>query len=377
MAGEEEAAVTYVDGHEPLPQSDEVVRRVPEGDSGTGTNVKLIALVIAVMILGVVIWQVWFTNPDRSDWAYEITQVNEANDAGYNGQGITVGIVDTGINPDHKVLKDANIVKWKDFVNGRSEPYDDQGHGTSMASIIAAQTIIPGGATKVDLIISKVLDSQGSSSDGRVAEGVWFCIDPNGDGDYRDGADIISMSLGGRTNYLELIIGSQSQAAIGEAIDNGIIVVAAAGNDGTNDDGEVSSPGRFRNVICVGAVTEDGSVADFSSRGRNLLNRHPHNKPEVVAPGVDIAAAHYEGGYAIGSGTSQATAMMATCLAVVLSALPRLAHNGAQGGTSSTVISIKQAIEDTSKPVPGAQTPHDNWGGYGLVQTMDLIDELR
>ncbi len=377
MTEEERPVGVDADANEPLTETEmESVRRAPKGGVGTSPNVKLIAIAIAVIIISVVIWQAWFTDPDRSDWAYEMAQVNEANDAGYNGQGITVGIVDTGINPDHKVFKDADIVKWKDFVKGRSKPYDDQGHGTAMASIIAAQEVIPGGATKVDLIIAKVLNSEGVSSDDRVGDGVWFCIDPNGDGDYSDGADIISMSLGGRTSYLELIIGIKSQEAINEALDHGIIVIAAAGNDGDNDDGEVSTPGRVRNVICVGAVDEDRKVAYFSSRGRNLLDRHPHNKPEVVAPGADLVAAHFRGGYAIGSGTSQATAFMAACLAVVLSALPQLAHDGTQGGDLATVIMIKQAIMDSSKPLTGAEQPHDNWGGYGLVQTMDLIDEL-
>jgi len=377
MPAEDESISIEIEGPEPLTEREmAAVRKAPKGGMGTSPNVKLIAVAIAVIIISVVIWQAWFIDPDRSDWAYEMTQVNEANDAGYHGQGITVGVVDTGINPDHKVFKDANIVHWKDFVNGRSKPYDDQGHGTTMTSIIAAQEVIPGGATKVNLIIAKVLNSAGISSDQRVAKGVWFCIDPNGDGDYRDGADIISMSLGGRTSYLDLIIGTESQAAINEAVDNGILVVAAAGNDGENDDGEVSNPGRIRNVICVGAVTEDREIASFSSRGRNLLDRHPHNKPEVVAPGADLVTAHYKGGYAIGSGTSQATAFMAAVLAVVLSALPHLAHDGAQGGDLATVVMIKQAIMDSSKPLPGAEKPHDNWGGYGLVKTMDLIDEL-
>jgi serine protease AprX len=366
---------------EPEPHDDEEMEPVRKdhdgGTSGSNPYLKVAAVAIALLVVSVVIWQVWFTAPDRSDWAYDMTQLNEANDAGYDGQGITVGVVDTGIDPDHRVFKDADIVKWKDFVAGRSEPYDDQGHGTAMTSIIAAQTAIQGGATRVDLIIAKVLDGDGVSTDRLVANGVWFCIDPNGDGDYKDGADVISMSLGGRTSYLNLIIGSESQAAINEAVDNGIVVIAAAGNDGEADDGEVSSPGRLRNVICVGAVDEDGTIATFSSRGRNILDRHPHNKPEVVAPGVDIVTAHYQGGYAIGSGTSQATAFMAACVAVALSAVPHLAHNGAQGGDLTTVIRIKQAIMDSSAPLAGAERPHDNYGGYGLVQTMDLIDELR
>lgn len=368
-----------VDVAEPEPPEDGglgTAGRAPRGGGTVSPALKTVAVVLAIIVVGVVVWQAWFAHPARSDWAYEMTQLNEANDAGYNGQGITVGIVDTGVNPDHRVLKDADIAHWRDFVSGRSTPYDDQGHGTAMTSIIAAQTAIPGGATEVHLIIAKVLDSSGQSSDARVAKGVWFCIDPNGDGDYRDGADVISMSLGGKTNILDLIIGTQSQDAINEALDHGILVVAAAGNDGEADDGEVANPGRIRNVICVGAVGEDGKVASFSSRGRNLIDRHPHDKPEVVAPGVDIVTADYQGGYATGSGTSQATAFVSACLAVVLSAIPKMAHDGSQGGDLGTIVTIKQAIMDTSKPVPGADRPHDNWGGYGIIQTMDLIDVL-
>ncbi len=350
----------------------------PYPAGGRGAKLKLVAIVIAVLLVGVIIWQVWFAAPGRSDWAYGMVQLEEANDRGHTGEGIRVGIVDTGINPDHRNFRGLTVAKWRDFVNGRSTPYDDQGHGTAMASIIAGQDALPGGAPGAELIVAKVLDSEGTSSDSRVAKGVWFCIDPNGDGDYRDGADVISMSLGGRTSYLNLIIGTESQGAINAAISAGILVVAAAGNDGEADDGDVATPGRMRNVICVGAVDEDGTIATFSSEGRNpgLISRDPHRKPEVVAPGVDIVTAHYEGRWASGSGTSQATAFVAACLAVVLSAHPQLAHDGARGGTEATVVDIKQAIMDTSLKASGQGSPHDDHYGYGLIQTLDLIGVL-
>lgn len=350
----------------------------PSEGARRGAKLKLVAIVIAILLVGVIIWQVWFAVPDRSDWAYEMTQLNEANDRGHTGEGIRVGIVDTGINPDHRNFNGLTIAKWKDFVNGRSTPYDDQGHGTAMASIIAGQDALPGGAPDVELIIAKVMDSEGSSSDSRVAKGVWFCIDPNGDGDYGDGADVISMSLGGRTSILSLIIGTESQTAINEAVSAGILVVAAAGNDGEADDGDVATPGRMRNVICVGAVDENGQIASFSSEGFNpvLLSRDPHKKPEVVAPGVDIVTADFGGRWATGSGTSQATAFVSACLAVALSAHPQLAHEGARGGTETAVVTIKQAIMDSSRKEAGQSTPHDDHYGYGLIQTMDLIDAL-
>jgi len=96
----------------------------------------------------------------------------------------------------------------------------------------------------------------------------------------------------------------------------------------------------------------------------------------VVAPGVDIVTADSGGRWATGSGTSQATAFVSACLAVALSAHPQLAHDGARGGTETTVVTIKQAIMDSSMKEAGQSTPHDDQYGYGLIQTMDLIDAL-
>ena len=338
----------------------------------------LITLAVVIVVTIVFIWVVYFPGPNRSEWAYKMTQLNAANDMGYTGEGVRVAVVDTGINADHEVFKGVDIVLWKDFVNGRSKPYDDQGHGTAMASIIAGQSKLRGGAPDVQLIIVKVLNKDGVSSDSRVAEGIEYCIDPNNDGDHSDGADVISLSLGGRTSYLGVIIGTESQAAIHRAADLGVFVVAAAGNDGgPDDDGDVASPGWFRDVICVGAVDEDGRIADFSSTGRNILKQDPNRKPEVVAPGVDIVSADHEGGYKYGSGTSQATAFMAACIAVTLEAHPELAREGRLGGNEDVIYVVKAGIFNTSKKMSGQKTPHDNKYGYGLVQTVDLINELE
>lgn len=361
-----ERATAEMDGGEPGP-SVTSTRRV----------LQWVAVLVIAMLLVLVAWQVFFSGPDRSDWAYEMVQLDEANDRGYTGQGVRVGIVDTGIAADHPALRDADVVKWKDFVSDREDPYDDQGHGTAMACIIAGQGPLMGGAVDVKLIVAKVLSSDGESSDSRVADGIRFCVDPNGDGDHRDGADVISLSLGGRTRYIAQLIGTESKAAISEAVSVGVMVVAAAGNDGEVDDGEVSSPSVIREVVAVGAVDQDGKVASFSSRGGlNLLRQDPNKKPEVVAPGVDIVMAHHEGGYAVGSGTSQATAFVAACLAVALSAVPQYAKDGARGGNEAAVMAVKDALMDTCQPVAGQTLPHDSRAGYGIVQTMDLIDNL-
>lgn len=352
-------------------------------DSGPDYNKRTTILYIVAGIIVVVAIGWMLSSLDyeaftpRSDWAYEMVQLEDANAEGYIGQDVRLAIIDTGIDPDHPSLKDANIVEWMDLVNGGTEPYDDDGHGTAMASIIAGSDPITGGAQDVDLIIVKVLDEMGESTDSIVAEGIMFSLDPNGDGEYSDRADVISMSLGGRMSYIGNIIGTETKAAVEMAASYGVLMVAAAGNDGEIDDGDVASPGWLPDVICVGAVDEDGTIGAFSSRGRNIFKFDPNKKPEVVAPGVDVISAWKNERYVTASGTSQATAFVSACLAVMLSAVPELKHTGPSGGTDDTVVMVKTKLMETSMPQADQETPHDNYYGYGLIQTMDLIDALK
>jgi subtilisin family serine protease len=381
MSDEEEERPELYDDEALIERENEAVRKASKGHPGVraskGSMMKTLAVAIAIIIIAAIIWQVFLGGGTRSDWAYEMTQMNEANDQGYTGKGIRVAVIDTGIDADHEAFDGVDIVEWKDFVNGKSKPYDDEGHGTSMTSIIAGQSAMPGGAKDVELIIVKVLDQDGIGTDALIADGVLFAIDPNDDGDYSDGADVISMSLGGRTSYLASIIGTESMAAIEEAVKIGVLVIAAAGNDGEDDDGDVSSPGWIKDVVCVGAVDKNSKRASFSSIGRNLLKTDPDRKPEVVTPGVQITTAKNGGGYKTGSGTSQATAFMAACLAIVLSVNPDYAHDGIHGGSAEVIKTVKEAIMESSKTVSGQKTPHDNYYGYGLVQVVDMIEYLQ
>lgn len=355
---------------------------VDEGSQGEGRDrtstlaAVVMATILLLAIVGVVIIRPDGERIERSTWAYELVQLDQARDLGLTGEGVVVGIVDTGIDSSHPSLKGINIIAWMDFVNGREGPYDDEGHGSSMASIIVGRDPIEGGALGVSLVIAKVVDSQGASTDTKIADGIDFCIDPDGNGDYSDGADIISLSLGVRMNRpISYYIGSKTQDAVSQAVSHGILVVAAAGNDGPG--GKVSMPGGIHNVICVGAVDSRTQVAPFSSKGDlENLRRNPNKKPEVVAPGVDIVTAFPGEKYAVGSGTSQATAFVSAILAVALSANPQLLHNGDEGGTYTTVETVKTALMDSSTPLDGQVLPHDIYAGYGLAQAVDLAREL-
>ena len=291
-----------------------------------------------------------------------------------DGKGVKVCIVDSGIDTSHRDLANMNLVAWRDFINNQQEPYDDQGHGTSMAGILVADGWMKGVATGVDLYVAKALTSNGSGDDGIVAEAIDWCVE--------QGVQIISLSLGGAPGIIPFnpFSGRDSGDAAEDAIDQGVVVVAAAGNDGgPDDDGDVAHPSSERLVISVGGVTEDGSHWSGSSTGDNngnlfpiiLPRQDPHKKPEIVAPAQGVPVINNEGTWSIVDGTSAATVFVTGAIAILLEANPSLAANNSSG-TSDTVIQIKQALMDTAKPEP-SQDGHDDDYGYGMLQLENLL----
>jgi serine protease AprX len=311
---------------------------------------------------------------EPSEWAFEMVQIRDLNAGGLRGAGVTVCVVDTGIDQGHPDLARAAVVAWRDFVNGQPAPYDDDGHGTGMAGLIAADGRVTGGAWNVELYIAKAIAAGGTGTDSNVASAIRFCLDPNGDGNRGDRADVISLSLGGGAHP---IFGSAVADAANEAIALGVFVVAAAGNDGEDDDGEVEVPAREPLVIAVGAVDREGRIASFSSRGRQTVGfpfgiprEDPNKKPEVVAPGVDLIVPWIRGEYARVSGTSPATAIVAGGLALVLEAHPEVRKVDA-----AAVEKVKTSMMRAALPLPGQSTPHDNQYGYGLFQAADTDED--
>ncbi|MGB0515562.1 MAG: S8 family peptidase [Poseidonia sp.] len=296
--------------------------------------------------------------------------------ASLTGAGVTACIVDSGIAPDHSDLEGARISGWKDFVNGNGQPYDDHGHGTSMAGILVANGWLKGVAKDVDLLVAKALGSDGSGDDATVAEAIDWCV--------ANGAHVISLSLGGAPNILPFTIGSgrSSGDAANEAIDAGIYVVAAAGNDGEDDDGDVAHPSSEDQVISVGGVTIKATTWPGSSKGDNngrlfplpiLMPRgDPDKKPEVVAPAEGVPVLLDSGGWGIADGTSAATVYVTGALCLLLEAKPELKADASNGG-SDNVDSVKQWIMNSAVPKEG-QTTHDDYYGYGLLNMSGLVD---
>jgi subtilisin family serine protease/sugar lactone lactonase YvrE len=237
------------------------------------------------------------------------------------GQGITIAIIDTGIDYRHPDLggcfgPGCKVIGGFDFVHGDEDPLDDNGHGTHVAGIAAANGGVRGVAPDAHLLAYKALDANGNGMDSDVIAALEGAVDPDGNPVTGDGADVINMSLGG-------VGGSDSplSVATSRAMDAGSVVVVAAGNNGSGYE-TVDSPGNAENVLTVGAVNDSGQIANFSSRGP--VSGNDYIKPEIVAPGVSIRSAAPGGSYATLSGTSMATPHVAGGAALLRQLHPTL-----------------------------------------------------
>ncbi len=307
----------------------------------------------------------------RSDWAYEVTELDALNARGLRGDGVRVCIVDTGIDAEHPALAEMQLVGWRDFINDRPEPYDDHGHGTAMVSILVARAPLGGMVPRAELMVAKGLDANGSSDGGLldsvVADAIDWCVNR--------GSHVITLSLAGQSVPL---VGSSTERAARAAIDEGVFVVAGVGNDGEDDDGDVAAPASERQVIGVGAIDSDLRIAPFSSRGDNdgFLagvdnppdndRQDPDRKPELVAPGVEITVAYTNNRYLVASGTSASTVFVSGAVVLLLEAHPEYQRNSTAGGPDA-VAHFKQLFMDTARPL-AQETPHDDHYGYGLLQ---------
>ena len=311
----------------------------------------------------------------ESERAYR-SLINVPNE--YSGEGVNVCIVDTGMELNHPDLEGFDVAGWIDVVQGKSNPYDDNGHGTSMAGILVANGWINGVAKNVNLYVAKSLLENGSGYEEDVVSGIDWCVNQN--------VNIISLSLGGGQDLFPLL-GSSSRTiedSVNDAMARGIFVVAAAGNDGgEEDDGDVASPGSERRVICVGGVTQSGSHWSKSSTGNNAVSffppklprGDPDKKPELVAPAKDVPVLNAQGTWSSSSGTSAATVFVTGALALLLEAQPQLASNGTSGDVS-TIDTVKDWLMQTVNPKEG-QSDHDNNYGYGLLDIDALLDKAE
>lgn len=249
------------------------------------------------------------------------------------GEGVRVAVIDSGVAP-HQALSGV-VVDWRNFSKD-SEVYDSLGHGTHVAGIIGAKSgVAKGIAPGCSIISMKVLGHSGMGSTEAVATAVRHCVDAK--------VDIACMSLGSPR------ADSRLHDAIRHAVNNDIIVVCAAGNDG----GPVNYPAAFVETIAVGAVDKDGNVCEFSSRGKEIT---------VAAPGQDITSTWLNDGYACVSGTSMAAPFVAGVLALYVSACRK----------DNRKVDVAGALAETCRDA-GAPGKCDEYG-WGLMDPHKLLN---
>ena len=231
---------------------------------------------------------------DYMPYGIDRVDADVAHANGYTGAGADVSIIDTGIDADHPDLQ-ATLGEGRDFT-GSGTWDDSNGHGTHCAGTASAldnDEGVVGVSTEATLHAAKVLGGGGGGSYSDIAAGIEWTAD--------QGYEVGSMSLGG--GYSNVVAD-----ACEYAYDSGVLLVAAAGNDGPCSDC-VSYPAALPECIAVSATSEDDSLANFSSTGSEV---------EIAAPGVDVWSTYAGGGYEQLSGTSMACPHVAGAAAQIM-----------------------------------------------------------
>ena len=346
---------------------------------------------------------------------------------GVDGDGVGVAIIDSGVASWHDDLDPQHIVHFADFVDFQTSAYDDYGHGTHVAGIIAGNGYDSGGARPgiapgARLVVLKVLDADGNGYISNVIAALDYAVQRRTDLNIR----VVNLSVA--AGVYESYNSDPLTLAARRAVESGIVVVTAAGNFGKNASGGaqyggITAPGNAPWVLTVGASSHNGtvtraddSIAAFSSRGPTYVDYAA--KPDVVAPGVGIESLTEAGTllfathpsarlwgttdtatqpYLSLSGTSMAAPVVAGTVALMLEANPSLTPNLVkailqytaerraklddltQGGGFLNARGAVQLAQSMAHPgaLPGVPDPtpwnrHINWGnhriGGGLLQ---------
>ncbi|WP_376975449.1 S8 family serine peptidase [Arcanobacterium hippocoleae] len=266
-------------------------------------------------------------------WNLQQIGVSEDLQGKYNGTGITVGIIDSGVDVSHPGLKAKwrgntgdKSLSWFDPVGNSPDPVDSSGHGTHVIGTILGsdpnEASLIGIAPNANFIAARVFDQNGETNDTRLLKAMqWMLapVDRNGKAHPELAPRIVNNSWG-TSSTNELL-----RDALKQWRDAGILPVFSAGNVGENTPGgkgSITQPASFPEAFAVGALRSDDLVAKFSLRGPSRFTSNP--KPDIVAPGVNIRSSHLQHKMKILSGTSMAAPHVTGVAALVLSANPKL-----------------------------------------------------
>jgi hypothetical protein len=312
---------------------------------------------------------------ETSPWNVMDIGTPEAWAAGYDGKGVVIGHLDTGVDVSHPALNGKFAGHWFDAIKGVEQPYDDHGHGThTMGTLLGGDGLgawphdmgIAPGATWVG---AKVLDENGVGTYKQCLAGLEFMAELKKDVDIR------------------IVCGSWSLDEEGQdlladvcriLLDLGILPVFAVGNDGP-EPRTAEVPGSYPSVLGVGALDEFGQPADFSSRGPapeipwadGAMPLDPEwqgHKPDMSAPGVRILSCGLNNDYTMMSGTSMAAPHVAGAAALLLDKNDTLSPRA-----------LTLALINSAQSVPGLSNVPENtcgWGSLDIIQALDSVDPV-
>lgn len=281
-------------------------------------------------------------NSQVTSYSHEKINLNSKYPTNLKGKGIKIAVIDTGVaqHPD-LVIKSGTCTLDKSKCSNSYT--DDNGHGTHVAGIIAAQDNsigVIGVAPEAEIYAIKSLDSKGEGTTSSILAGIDWAITQN--------VDIINLSLS--TSFEDVGM----KEIIDKAYQKGILVIAAAGNEGTSDGSadSVQYPARFENVIAVSAVDVNNQRLKTSSTGNDV---------EIAAPG-ELILSTIPNGYKYMSGTSMAAPHVTGLAALYMEKFPTLSN-----------VEIRKLLQQNAEDL--GEVGRDPLYGYGLAQ-VDTLNEM-
>ncbi|MFA5772659.1 MAG: PKD domain-containing protein, partial [Thermoplasmata archaeon] len=299
-----------------------------------------------------------------------------------DGSGTTIAILDSGVSvrtslqtlPDGKTPK---IVAWMDAVGGAAQPFDDNGHGTNMASIAAAvgrSSYFPGVAPGAQLVIVRCMSGSGGGTITPMYNGLQWILN-NKD---KYGIDVLSMSVRIFYNEAKRLDGNDGlDQAVEKLVSAGITVAVLAGNEGANGKTTIGVPGTARNVITVGGVDDSYNLCSFSSRGPTADGRI---KPDLCAVGYDVRTINSVMSV-FTDGTSEATPQVAGTVSLLHQyhdkQVDKYNSATAKSAMKLTPAMIKDIVtKSASQPSKGAPYPNNGYGN-GVLNIKGALTALK
>lgn len=278
-------------------------------------------------------------------WSIDSLGITSAWDAGYDGEGIKIAVIDSGVNSLHEDFFGTDFGVGYNATDGSNNVTDENGHGTFVTGVIAAardnEAGIAGFCSQAMIIPIKCFGKSTETSASYIISAIYEAVDVYD-------CDVINMSLGMEENMVSMA------TAVDYATGKGTIIVSAVGNEGNST---LNYPAAYDCVIGVGAVDLNGAVPNFSEKNESVF---------VVAPGSDIislssASSH---AYSSGSGTSYSTPFVSVA-AVILK----------QYAPNATVSDFKTLLQASS--IDGGPDGYDTSYGYGKLNIENFVAVMK